>query len=206
MMLRIPKLKRAGEAAPRIRAYAVRSLDVYNRLRQEDPIKVRQTLFTKVFDANEDGNLSFEEIVTNATGYVIAGTDTTSTTLTYLVWCVCRRPEIKQALVQELATLPPSFQDSDLKALSHLNNIINETLRLHAAVPSGLPREVPAGGADLAGYRIPTGTTVCCQAYSMHRDPDIWPEPDLFKPSRWAAPTKEMNDAFMAFGAGATSK
>ena len=206
MMLRIPELTHAHEAAPRIRAHAIRSLALYDRLRQEDPIKLRQTLFTKVFDAGEDGTLSFEEIVTNAQGYVVAGSDTTAITLTYLVWALGSRPDLKQALVEELKTLPPDFQDTDLKALLHLNNIINETLRVYSSVPSALPRQVPSGGANLAGYWIPEGTTVCCQAYSMHRNPEIWPEPDEFKPSRWVNPTKAMTDAFMPFGAGSRSK
>jgi cytochrome P450 len=206
MWLHVPILKRAALAAPRIRSHAINSLAVYDRLRQEDPASVRQTLFTKVFDAGEDGNLSFEEIVANAQAYVIAGTDTTSTTLTYLVWCVCSRPALRDALVQELSSVSSDLHDSDLKALPLLNNIINETLRLYTPTSSALPREVPTGGATLAGHWIPEGTTVACQAYSLHRDPSIWPDPETYNPSRWEDPTKEMLSAFMPFGAGARSK
>lgn len=206
MKLHIPMLRRAGEAAPRVRAHAVRSVELHERLRKESPEKVKKTLFTNAADAGEDGSLSFEEVVANAQTYVIAGTDTTATTLVYLVWCVCRRSSLRDALVQELRRLPPDFSDSDLKALPHLNNTINETLRLHGAVPSALPRMVPSGGARLAGHYVPEGTTVCCQAYSLHRSPDIWKDPETFDPSRWDSPSKAMTDAFMPFGAGARSE
>lgn len=206
MLLQIPVLKRAAQAAPRIRSHALNSVQVYDRLRQEDPTSVRQTLFTKVFDAGEDGKLSFEEIVTNAQGYIIAGTDTTSTTLTYLVWCVCSRLALRDALVQELSNLSPDLSDFDLKTLPLLNNIINETLRLYAPTSSALPREVPAGGAHLAGHWMPEGTTVSCQAYTLHRDPSIWKDPNTYDPSRWDDPTKEIQSAFMPFGAGSRSK
>ena len=206
MMLRIPSLVSAYEAGPRVRAHAIRSMALYDRLRQENPDKVKKTLFTKVFDAGEDGTMAFEDIVTNAQGYVIAGTDTTGITLTYLVWSVCNRPELKKALVEELRTLPPDFGDAELRKLVLMNHVINETLRLYSSIASALPREVPSGGAKLGGYFIPQGTVVCTQAYSMHRNPDIWDRPEEFLPERWENPTKEMNDAFMPFGAGSRSK
>ena len=45
----------------------------------------------------------------------------------------------------------------------------------YGAAPGGLPRMVPPGGADMGGYFLPEGTTVQTQAYSFHRDPELWP-------------------------------
>lgn len=206
MMLGIPVFKRAGEAAPRVRDYAIKSIQLYDTLRQSESTKVKKTLFTKVFTESEEGKLSVEEITSNAQAYIIAGTDTTATTMTYLIWSVCRRPDVQEQLVDALRKLPSNFSEADLKNVAYLNHVIDETLRLFAAIPSALPREVPAGGAKLGAHWVPEGTTVCTQAYSMHRDSDIWPEPDHFIPDRWETPTKAMQDAFMPFGAGSRSK
>lgn len=90
-------------------------------------------------------------------------------------------------------------------------------LRLYTAVPSLLERVVPAStfknGAsdeifDMMGYPLPPGTIVSTQAWSMHRDPSIFPFPDSFQPERWlASSTNESELAIMAqhmmpFGAG----
>ena len=139
--------------------------------------------------------------------YIVAGSDTTANTLTYLVWAVCRHPEVKAALVTELETLPASgFGDGELKQLPYLNQVVEETLRLYSAAPSTLPRRVPPGGAVLAGHWLEGGTTVSSQAYTLHRDPETFSFPDNFNPSRWERPTKDMKDAFFAFGGGSRGK
>lgn len=83
-----------------------------------------------------------------------------------------------------------------------MNHVIEESLRMFPAAPSGLPRVVPAGGAQLSGHYLPAGCVVSAQAWSMHRHPDIFPDPHRFDPARWESPTKDMRDAFLAFGGG----
>ncbi|RDA88395.1 hypothetical protein CP532_5629 [Ophiocordyceps camponoti-leonardi (nom. inval.)] len=198
----LPFFRRAFEASANLRRYASDSLNRYRRLVDEDPNLPQETLFTKLFRAEADEKLPFHEILNEAQSYIVAGSDTTANTLTYLTWSVCRRPDIRAKLVDELRTLPPDFGEAELHALPYLNHVVDETLRLYSAAPSGLPRVVPPGGADLAGYRLDGGTVVSAQAYSMHRDPIVYPSPDSFIPDRWAEPTKEMKDAFMPFGRG----
>ncbi|KAK3384141.1 cytochrome P450 [Lasiosphaeria ovina] len=198
----VPLFKRAEDASRRMEGYARESLRRYENLVATDPTSVKQTLFTNAFRAAEDDNMGFEEILRNAHTYIVAGSDTTSNTLTYLVWAVCRHPEVKAALLAELRTLPDGFGDVELRPLPYLAQVIEETLRLHTAVPSGLPRAVPPGGAYLSGYWFDAGTTVAAQAYTLHRDPDVFPDPERFDPARWAAPTRAMKDSLMAWGAG----
>ncbi|KAI9369047.1 cytochrome P450 [Aspergillus egyptiacus] len=159
----------------------------------------RPTLFSKLFDAGLDG-LSDAAIKDEAVNFIIAGSDTTASALTYLVWAVCRDDKVRESLLRDLAPLPEDFSDRGLRQLPYLDHVINETLRLYAPVPTGLPRTVPNGGANLAGHWIPAGVTVTTQAYSLHRDPSVFRKPERFDPSRWATPTAEMKDAFMAFG------
>ncbi|KAF2183128.1 cytochrome protein [Zopfia rhizophila CBS 207.26] len=199
--LPIPLFRDAAASGQRMQVYARESIQRYRNLIAAEPSNPKPTLFTKLFKAGEEG-MSPDEIRAEAQGYIIAGSDTTANTLTYLIWAVCRDEAIKRRLVEELVSLPDDFRDRDLKNLSYLHQVIQETLRLYASAPSALPREVPRGGAELDGYWIPGGFTVSTQAYSMHRDPEIYPQPESFDPSRWETPTKAMKDAWMPFGGG----
>ena len=113
-----------------------------------------------------------------ATALIVAGTDTTAVTLTYLVWAVLSSAAVHKALNEELEGLTEGYTDADLEALSYLTAVIDETLRLYGAAPGGLPRTVPEGGRILNGYFFPEGSTVTTQAYTLHRDPSLFPNPD----------------------------
>lgn len=187
--------------------FAEDSLKRYQNLVEKDPENPPPTLFTKLFKGEEDDQLTMKELRDEAMIYILAGSDTTALTLTYLVWAVCRDAAIRKRLVDELAGLPRGgFDDADLRRLPYLNQVIDEALRLYASAPAGLPRVVPPGGATLAGYALPGGTVVSTQAYSMHRIEGIFPDPERFDPSRWEVATKEMRDASMPWGGGSRSK
>ncbi|KAJ5454167.1 uncharacterized protein N7458_005123 [Penicillium daleae] len=177
------------------------SIERYKKMIAENPTDPKPTLFTKMFDSEKSG-LTHEQIRQEAQGYIIAGSDTTAVTLTYLIWAVSRDARVRDKLVEELATVPEPVADRNLRDLPYLNQVINETLRLYTAVPFGLPRSTPSEGATFNGYFVPGGTTVSTQSYSMHRDPAIFPDPHAFKPERWANVTKDMKDASLPFGGG----
>ncbi|KAL1618476.1 putative cytochrome p450 monooxygenase [Diplodia seriata] len=148
------------------------------------------------------------DVCTESTSLIFAGSGTTANTLTFLNYAVLSRPALQQALEEELSTLQEGYSDADLEQLPLLNAIINETLRLYCAVPGSLPRVVPAGGATIGGYFIPEGTTVSTQAYTLHRDENLWDNAQEFDPYRWL-PGREISPGakttFCAFGTGATS-
>lgn len=88
-------------------------------------------------------------------------------------------------------------------------------LRVYTAAPSLLERVVPCSTAkggvrdeifDLMGYALPPGTVVSTQAWSMHRDPSVFPSPDTFLPERWLECSHDelanMTQYMMPFGAG----
>ena len=198
-----------------MRSYAEDSLARHKRSILADPDNAWPSLLSKLLadEGREEKTgltISYEDLVTNAQSYIIAGTDTTALSLTYLVWEVCRNRRIRDTLVTELRTLGQTdssmLDDEQLRSLKYLNNVVYETLRLHPAVAAGLPRQVPPGGAEFEGYYIPAGTVITSQAYSVSRNCDIFPEPELFKPERWDNTTKDMQDSIMAFGSGSRGK
>ena len=125
-----------------------------------------------------DTSLTDADIQSEAGNFMIAGSDTTSNTLTYLIWAVVSRADVRQALEQEVAIVEEPLTDAKLERLPILNAIIEETLRLYGAAPATLPRVVPKGGATLAGYFMPEGAIVGTQAFTYHRDPALFPDPE----------------------------
>ncbi|KAL2861226.1 cytochrome P450 [Aspergillus lucknowensis] len=179
------------ESTDRILEYAMQSVDRYKAHLARNPGETKQTLFTRLYSASQLGSqmngaksddeecLSDREIRNDAQSFIVAGSDTTANTLTYLVWSVLRDSKIQETLIAELDGLAATeLSDEDLRELPYLNQVISEALRLYPAVPSALPRAVPDKGATLAGYWLPGGATVTTQLYSLHRDPDIFEDPE----------------------------
>ncbi|PYH44031.1 cytochrome P450 [Aspergillus saccharolyticus JOP 1030-1] len=200
-ILPLPILRETVKATNRLESYAVSSINRYQSSLRLNPTNPKPTLFTKLYDAGENG-LSKDEIIGEARTFIIAGSDTTAVTLTYLLYSVCQNPHIRDTLVAEVAQLPIDFTDRDLRGLSYLNHVILESLRLYSAVPAALRRVVPSGGAHLAGYSLPAGVTVGTQSYSLHRDEKIFSDAETFRPERWESPTQAMKDASLPFGGG----
>ncbi|KXL46389.1 hypothetical protein M433DRAFT_165487 [Acidomyces richmondensis BFW] len=194
--------KELPQALIRMDGYTEESLERYYSILRSDPDHVPPTLLTKMYKAVEDGTIPMAQMHREAAGYIVAGTDTTAEAATWAVWLLSQHPDIEKALIEEVATLPYNFNDEDLRALKLLGPVLNETLRLRSPVSQGLPRSVPSGGAELCGYFLPEDTTVSLQAWSMHRDPHVWPHPERFEPARWNEPTKEMLHSFVPFGGG----
>ncbi|KAF7192387.1 Cytochrome P450 monooxygenase [Pseudocercospora fuligena] len=82
--------------------------------------------------------------------YNPAGSDTTAMALTYLVYEVLRHPEVKKRLTADLNTCSEDPGRAELESKPYLQQVIQETLRLHSPVPGSLPR-VSRTGAVLGG-------------------------------------------------------
>lgn len=98
--------------------------------------------------------------------------DSTSATLTYLFYELAKHPDEVSKLRDELTTHLAGGSDlssSKIRDLSHLNGIINETLRLYAVAPTGLPRVTPPEGIEIDDTHIPGNMTITCPQYVMGR-------------------------------------
>ncbi|KAK4957233.1 hypothetical protein LTR10_005193 [Elasticomyces elasticus] len=91
---------------------------------------------------------------------IVAGSDTTSACLTYLFYLLANRPDEVRKLRDELRPLTskPEWSDKDIKNAPHLNGAINESLRMHPPVPSGVQRITPEEGLQVGETFIPGGT------------------------------------------------
>lgn len=136
-----------------------------------------KNLFAKALaegEADDAGSLTDTDIITDAGALLLAGSDPTAISLTFLIWCVLNRPDLQKQVEQEVATLNEDFNDAACENLPILNAVIDESLRLYGAAPGCMPRSVPAGGATLGGYYIPDSTIVVTQNWSLQRDPSTW--------------------------------
>ncbi|KAK5168932.1 uncharacterized protein LTR77_006241 [Saxophila tyrrhenica] len=194
--------KEIANIIKRLQSYGRESIERYYTSLNADPEHVKPTLLTKEFALVDAGEMSLEQIQRDAVGNIIAGTDTTALTATNAVWLLSQHPDIEQKLIRQVSELPSDFKNDDLQKVSLLQSIVNETLRLRGTISQGLPRTVPPGGAEFCGYFVPGGSVCGIQSHTMHRDPSIWPHPEVFDPSRWDEPTKDQLHAFLPFGGG----
>ncbi|MCJ1375714.1 hypothetical protein MMC20_006951 [Loxospora ochrophaea] len=135
---------------------------------------------------------------------ILAGSDTVSATLILSLYYLARYPAQVDKLREELRSFDSSVNESKLQALPHLNAFINETLRLHPPVPSGLLRETPPEGLTIAGQYIPGSTTVVAPFYTISRLESCFESAEDFIPERWTSKPQMVKDktAFAPFSLG----
>ena len=97
---------------------------------------------------------------------------------------------------------------AETQKLPYLDAVINESFRVHPAAGLILERVVPPQGIDILGESIPGGTIVGCNAWVLHRRPEVFgTDVDAFRPERWLeaepAALREMKATMFQFGAGA---
>ncbi|EGD99107.1 cytochrome P450 monooxygenase [Trichophyton tonsurans CBS 112818] len=234
MVLYIPQSQGCDGANAFMEKWGLDTCDkAEENLSSSDPIaapvvyrQLKQAL-QKHFAANPDPRLEGQdvaqkirlEVACETFDHLTAGHETSAITLTYLFWELSKNPEIQEKLRTELKTLVPNVIPLDhggssklpphksIDALPLLDAIVMETLRLHPPIPGIQPRLTPAD-ASLVGYHnLPPNTRVNAQAYSLHKNEDVFPNADSWLPDRWLAPAgspqlDEMKRWFWAFGSG----
>ncbi|KAL3423886.1 cytochrome P450 [Phlyctema vagabunda] len=170
----------------------------------------QKDLLCKMIEAAnvEKGSVTDDEIADETSNLIFAGTDTTSTTLTYLFWVLARSASLQDSLYQEIKNfiaIKPDFKSTDLAGLKTLDAVIKETLRVYSAAPSSLQRITPSHGGRVDDVAIPPATIVSMQCFTTHRDSIVFPKPDCFDPDRWLKTdggTTQMKEMFMPFTKG----
>ncbi|NNG22243.1 cytochrome P450 [Telluria aromaticivorans] len=134
----------------------------------------------------------------------LAGHETTAASLTWWAWCMASNPAAQEEARQEVASVLQGRTpgDEDLPALGYLAQTLDETMRLYPAAPVLMSRR-STREITLGGWTVPTGTMFMIPVFLMHQDPRWFPEPQAFRPGRFAADAPAIpRGAFMPFGTG----
>ncbi|XP_077763952.1 cytochrome P450 3A12-like isoform X4 [Canis aureus] len=156
-------------------------------------------------EMNTHKALSDLELVAQSIIFVVAGYETTSTSLCLLMYELATHPDVQQKLQKEIdATFPnkaaPTYDT--LVQMEYLDMVLNESLRLYPI--TGRLVRVCKKDVEISGVFIPKGTVVMVPTFTLHQDPDIWPEPEKFQPERFSKKNKDSINpyTYLPFGTG----
>ncbi|KAM4698058.1 cytochrome P450 3A24-like [Rhinophrynus dorsalis] len=193
---------------------AVRNI---KKKRQKDINKERVDFLQLMIDSQskernceEDENhgykaLSDTEIMAQALIFIMAGYETTSTTLMFLAYNLATHPDVQMKLQDEIDTFIPNKASPTYDALmqmEYMDMVINESLRLFP--PAIRIERVCKKTTEINGVTIPGGVVTVIPTFVLHRNPEVWPEPEEFRPERFNKVNREMQDPynFLPFGIG----
>uniref|UniRef100_A0A8C1Y9H9 unspecific monooxygenase n=1 Tax=Cyprinus carpio TaxID=7962 RepID=A0A8C1Y9H9_CYPCA len=149
--------------------------------------------------------LTDHEILSQSLVFILGGYETTSTTLTFLLYNLATNPDCLEKLVEEIDTnFPPDtpITYDALMKMDYLEMAINESMRLLPTAPR-LERSSKKT-VEINGVTIPKDTLVGIPTYVLCRDPQLWESPDEFRPERFSPESKSVINqyAFLPFGLG----
>ncbi|MCT4353695.1 cytochrome P450 [Streptomyces sp. Je 1-79] len=165
-----------------------------------------QDLLTLLAEAEsaEDGSFDAGELREQVLVFLLAGHETTATSLGFALHLLALHPEQRKRAHEEvdsvLAGRTPGA--ADLDALPYLTQVLKEAMRLFPAGPVIGRRAVAA--TEIGGHTIPAGADVVVAPWVTHRDPAYWEEPERFAPDRFTpeAEASRPRYAWFPFGGG----
>ncbi|KAL8590473.1 hypothetical protein ACOMHN_011686 [Nucella lapillus] len=148
--------------------------------------------------------LTEDEMKANALIFFVGGFDTVSIALSFTLFHLAANPEaLKKAqeeIDKKLGKNPVSYDTAN--DLTYVDMCLNEALRLNP--PGFIIDRQCVDDVEFGGYQIKKGTSIMIPVYALHRDPEIWPEPEKYLPERHTPQAKASRHpfAFLPFGHG----
>ncbi|XP_035211833.1 cytochrome P450 4C1-like isoform X2 [Stegodyphus dumicola] len=147
----------------------------------------------------KDENFTLDHIQDEVINFIFAGYDTTSTALSWALYLLGLHSDIQDRVYQELYSI---FGDDkarnvtleDVKNMAYLEQVIKETLRLYPSVPF-IGRENKES-IKIGRYIIPPGTHIVILINMLHKNPEVFQNPEKFNPERFSPENTLERDAF----------
>ena len=199
MTSRVPVLRKLRAAITQLRGMS----DVASRSEAPFVAALREL-------SEQGDSLSQQDMRDELLTLLLAGHETTATTLTWAWWFLDHHPDVGDRMRAEVAAVvgdrTPAYDD--VAALPFTTAVVSETLRLRPAAWM-IERQV-VGPVDLAGIKPPVGTVLLLSPWLLHRAADSWSDPLSFVPDRWLDADGRYDDsapgqprgAWLPFGAG----
>ncbi|TFK92570.1 cytochrome P450 [Polyporus arcularius HHB13444] len=176
---------------------------------EEAPRSIIGKLITQITAYERRTRLEEEEIAKNIGAVSLeAGSDTTTHTLLAIFPAMAMHPRVLKKAQAELDAVvgPDRLPDfSDQESLVYVNAVVKELLRWHSVLPLGIPH-CTMEDDTLDGYFVPAGTVILTNVWACMRDPEMYEEPEEFRPERFIRDGKldptVRDPATIAFGFG----
>ena len=154
--------------------------------------------------AAEQSGMTDRQVRDEVMTLLLAGHETTANALTWTFLLLSQNPDVDARLADELATVLGGRNPAltDLPRLPYTENVVKEALRLYP--PAWIMGYEAIDDVTIGGYPVRKGTTMFMSQWVTHRDARWFPEPDAFRPERWAEPGMKQlpTYAYYPFGGG----
>ena len=173
-----------------------------NRRKASEP---KGDLLDMLLDARyEDGSPMDEaQLLDEILILFVAGHETTSNALTFIAQLLAQHPEKQQKVFEEVNRARQETDDlmDFIKAAPYTKQVIEEGMRLYP--PAYFIDRVNYKADAYKDFEYPKGSSLLFSIYEIHRHPDLWEEPEAFKPERFASEkAKQHQGHYFPFGAG----
>lgn len=199
-----PARRRARAASKRLKRLADQILSGCRADPTRDAPLVRALIAAK--DPSTGKALSDNEIRDELVVFLLAGHDTTATTLSYALWALGSHTDMQARARAEVNRIGDrELTPDDVPALTYTVQVLHEALRL--CPPGAATARVAKDDIEVDGYRVQAGTMVVVGIYALHRDPALWTNPRAFDPDRFSKQNSVGRDRwqYLPFGAGPRS-
>jgi cytochrome P450 len=198
----LPLNRRFDAACAHFRDAAQRLVATYREERGDVDDFVSMLMGTR--DARTGTAPSDTEIRDQIMTLLISGIETPATTLTWSLYELAKRPDLRARLEEEVDQVLGGghVHAADLPSLRLTEAFVMENLRLHHPLWMLMRRAVRP--VTIGGVHLAPGAEVIYSPAALHRDPTLFANPAELRPERWldGAPTAEMQRGFIPFGLG----
>ena len=158
-----------------------------------------------VHHLNDSNSLTEKGIREEVDTFMFEGHDTTSMALSWTTYLIGLNPDIQKKCHEELDSIFGDDKDrpltmQDLRQMKYVEACIKEGLRLFPSVP--YIARVSNQEIIINGHLVPKGVTLLLYLHQVHRDPEVFPKPEVYMPERFLDPGKMHPFAFVPFSAG----